>query len=69
MPAANSHPDILESTEAQRVASGFIFTEGPLWHPDDFWYFVDIRQTSRTMHRRSHAITLAARSAVNFRAS
>ena len=44
MAAANSLPDILETTEAQRVASGFIFTEGPLWHPDDFWYFVDIRQ-------------------------
>ncbi len=44
MPAANQLPDILETTEAERLATGFIFTEGPLWHPDDFWYFVDIRQ-------------------------
>ena len=36
--------EILETTEPTKVASGFIFTEGPLWHPDDFWYFVDIRQ-------------------------
>lgn len=44
MPAANDLHDVLETTEPERVASGFIFTEGPLWHPDDFWYFVDIRQ-------------------------
>ena len=41
--------DILETTGAERVASGFVFTEGPLWHPDDFWYFVDIRQ-NKLMH-------------------
>src|SRR5262249_62029282 len=33
-----------ETTEAERLATGFIFTEGPLWHPDGYWYFVDIRQ-------------------------
>jgi len=44
MPAANYLPDILETTEAERLATGFIFTEGPLWHPDGYWYFVDIRQ-------------------------
>src|SRR5690242_1751096 len=36
--------DILETTQLEKVAGGFVFTEGPLWHPDDFWYFVDIRQ-------------------------
>lgn len=35
--------DILESTTPQKVAGGMIFTEGPLWHPDGFFYFVDIR--------------------------
>ncbi len=35
--------DILESTEAVQQATGFVFTEGPLWHPDDYWYFNDIR--------------------------
>ena len=35
---------VLETTKPEKVAGGFIFTEGPLWHPDDFWYFVDIRQ-------------------------
>jgi gluconolactonase len=36
-------PDILETTEAERLATGFTFTEGPLWHPDGFYYFVDLR--------------------------
>ena len=35
---------MLESTEPERLATGFIFTEGPLWHPEGYWYFVDIRQ-------------------------
>ena len=35
---------ILESGAAERLATGFGFTEGPLWHPDGFYYFVDIRQ-------------------------
>lgn len=35
--------DILEKTELEKVATGFRFTEGPLWHPDGFVYFVDLR--------------------------
>lgn len=35
--------DILESGRLQQVAGGFVFTEGPLWHPDGFFYFVDVR--------------------------
>lgn len=35
--------DILESPEFSTVASGFVFTEGPLWHPDGFFYFTDVR--------------------------
>jgi len=35
--------DILETTSFEQVASGFVFTEGPLWHPDGFFYFVDVR--------------------------
>src|SRR5688572_23461095 len=38
--------DLMESSEAEKLAGGFEFTEGPLWHPDGFFYFVDIR-TSR----------------------
>ncbi|MBS0241672.1 MAG: SMP-30/gluconolactonase/LRE family protein [Proteobacteria bacterium] len=44
MANANYLPDVLETTEAERLATGFLFTEGPLWHPDDFWYFVDLRR-------------------------
>ena len=29
--------------EAQQLATGFGFTEGPLWHPDGYRLFVDIR--------------------------
>jgi len=35
--------DILESPTFQKVADGFVFTEGPLWHPDGFFYFTDVR--------------------------
>ncbi len=35
--------DILETTVLDKVATGFIFTEGPVWHPEGFYYFVDIR--------------------------
>jgi gluconolactonase len=34
--------DILESADLQQVARGMGFTEGPLWHPDGFFYFVDL---------------------------
>src|SRR5262249_57191571 len=35
--------DLLVSDEPERLATGFGFTEGPVWHPDGFYYFVDIR--------------------------
>ena len=44
MPTANDLPEVLETTEPERLATGFIFTEGPLWHPDSYWYFVDLRR-------------------------
>ncbi|MES2561947.1 MAG: SMP-30/gluconolactonase/LRE family protein [Pseudomonadota bacterium] len=43
MASPNYLPEVLETTEAERLASGFTFTEGPLWHPDGFYYFVDLR--------------------------
>ena len=46
MPAVLNLPDILETTQAERLATGFVFTEGPLWHPDGYYYFVDIRTNS-----------------------
>jgi len=30
--------------KVERVATGFEYTEGPLWHPDGYWLFVDIRK-------------------------
>ena len=44
MATANYLPEVLETTEAGRVATGFIFTEEPVWHPDGYWYFVDLRR-------------------------
>jgi gluconolactonase len=37
---------ILDPTPTERPATGFGFTEGPLWHPDGFYYFVDIRRSA-----------------------
>jgi gluconolactonase len=37
--------DILEPGPAERLATNFAFTEGPSWHPDGFYYFVDIRRS------------------------
>jgi gluconolactonase len=34
---------LLEAGEAERLGTGFTFTEGPSWHPDGFLYFVDLR--------------------------
>ena len=41
---ADQLADVVESTEPERLATGFEFTEGPLWHPDGYWLFVDIRR-------------------------
>ena len=35
--------DLLETTAFETVSRGHVFTEGPLWHPDGFFYFTDIR--------------------------
>jgi gluconolactonase len=37
--------DILETPKTEKLADGFVFTEGPLWHPDGLWYFVDVRDS------------------------
>ena len=42
---ADELASILETREAERLATGFVFTEGPLWHPDGFYYFVDVRSS------------------------
>ena len=36
---------ILESPTVEQVATDFVFTEGPLWHPDGLLLFVDIRRS------------------------
>ncbi len=42
---AEALSSILETTQAERLATSFVFTEGPLWHPDGFYYFVDVRSS------------------------
>ena len=59
MSATNYLPDVLETTEAVKVAGGFTFTEGPLWHPDDFWYFVDLRPDRKSTRLNSSHIPLS----------
>ena len=49
-------PDIVEpDQEAQQLATDFAFTEGPLWHPDGYWLFVDLRREPPVIHRMSPA--------------
>ena len=61
MAAANYLPEILETTEAERLATGFKFTEGPLWHPDGFYYFVDLRANKLSARRRGRSPSSCAR--------
>src|SRR3979411_1558097 len=39
----NGLSQIVDQTEAERLPPRFVFTEGPLRHPDGFYYFVDVR--------------------------
>jgi len=39
----NGLSQIVDQADAERLATGFVFTEGPLWHSDGFYYFVDVR--------------------------
>ena len=36
---------VVESPQTQRLATGFVFTEGPVWHPGGYLLFVDIRRS------------------------
>jgi gluconolactonase len=55
---ADAMSAILETTQAERLGTGFVFTEGPLWHPDGFYYFVDVRASMlyRVTPGRSHEV-------------
>ena len=35
---------IVESSEAERLATGYLLAEGPLWHPDSYLIFADVRR-------------------------
>jgi gluconolactonase len=39
---ASNLDSVLESPEPQQLGTGFVFTEGPVWHPDGYWLFVDL---------------------------
>lgn len=41
--ATNALGSIVASAAPERLATGFVFTEGPLWHPEGYWLFVDVR--------------------------
>ena len=47
MPTLN---DLIDG-DAQRLDTGFTFTEGPLYHPDGFYYFVDVREIEILSHQ------------------
>ena len=50
--ADNLEP-IVESSQAQCLATDFVFTEGPLWHPDGYWLFVDLFRPVPAIYRLS----------------
>ncbi len=37
---------IVEAGEPQQLATGFVFTEGPLWVHEGYWLFVDVRTSN-----------------------
>ena len=39
---AGNLDQIVESTAPEQLATGFEFTEGPLWHRDGYWLFGDL---------------------------
>ena len=39
---AGNLDQVLESSATERLATGFEFTEGPLWHREGFWSFGDL---------------------------
>ncbi len=48
---ADNLESIIESPEPQLLGSGFVFTEGPLWHPDGYWLFVDLFRSVPAIYR------------------
>src|SRR2546428_10442224 len=72
--------NIVESAQAERLATGFVFTEGPVWHPEGYWLFVDVRanriyrlvpggqpEIIREQSGSSHGITLDPRGGLPLR--
>ncbi len=48
--------EILESEQPERLGTGFVFTEGPVWHTDGSLYFVDIRRSLLLRWSRSGGV-------------
>ncbi len=42
---------VIASPDIEHVATGFTFTEGPLWHPDGYLLFNDVREQKSWMVR------------------
>ncbi len=42
--AAESVAALLESPAPERLATGYIVTQGPLWHPAGYYYFSEVRE-------------------------
>jgi gluconolactonase len=52
---------LFESLEPQVLATGFLFAEGPVWHPSGHLYFSDIRDSKRyRIDTRTKALELLA---------
>jgi gluconolactonase len=52
---------LFESLEPQVLATGFVFAEGPVWHPSGHLYFSDIRDSKRyRIDTRTRTVELLA---------
>lgn len=50
---------ILETTEPTLLATGFVLTEGPVWHPGGYLTFVDLRSSQLLRWDTDGSVTLA----------
>jgi gluconolactonase len=49
---------LYDTSSVTQLATGFGFTEGPLWHPEGYWLFVDLRASRIHRLRPGHDVEL-----------
>jgi gluconolactonase len=52
---------VAEDAEVEQLGTGFVFTEGPLWHPDGYLLFSDMPGDTRRRWTESEGVTEIAK--------